>query len=120
MRYFGAHTSGENLVVHIGRGKTTTNAIPMIWMFPGQNTALLSRQEPRFTDLQAIAALGYPIIAGDWGTLPGGNWGDDTELASIESGITWANTNLGTRKDKIILGGESKGALGVLNVAWRN
>lgn len=67
---------------------------------------------------QLADRLGTCLISADYGGI--NTWSNDTAIARVATMLAWANTNLGTRTDRYIVGGESMGTLLALNIAWRN
>lgn len=108
-------------VVRPGGGRAVRGAVPFVWCHGftlASQPADIAVTADYNDRLAAIAALGHPVLSADLGG--GSTWGNDTAIARVNSLLTWANTNYGTRLDKVAIGGESMGSLLAFNWAWRN
>lgn len=114
-------TGTEDVTVWTGRTTPTSDAIPLIYChgFGTSGTSTTWRDETLAgDDFRPIAAWGFPVIAAN---LAGAStWGNDASITAVDNIVSWANGAYGTRTDKVIVGGESMGALTALNWAWRN
>lgn len=129
-RFLGTPVAGAWTTVALPQSQSPRGKIPFFWCFPGALTGLRVRKgigntpgainEPNthWPDFRPLAALGYPVIGCDLRLIDG--FGDPITLANLDTLIAWAGTEYGCRTDRYMLGGESKGALAVLNNAWRN
>lgn len=114
------YTGSERADVAISNERTARGAVPVVWCHGftlDASPAAVAVQSPYKERLAAIAALGHPVLSADLGG--GSTWGNDTALARIETLLTWANSNYGTRVDKVVMAGESMGSLLAFNWAWR-
>lgn len=117
-----AYRGSESMIVFMPRGGTGGRApivhchgyaltVGQIW--PSYLTDTLAGD-----DLRSIADAGHPVLVPE---LDGNStWGRDGQWQAIDNAITWAATHLGTVTTRVGLTGESMGALGALNNAYRN
>lgn len=69
-------------------------------------------------DLDLLAETGCVVVIGALGGT--GTWGNDTFLARLADLRTWAASAYGADLARMALIGDSMGAMGALNYAWRN
>lgn len=122
VRRFGAYVASEWSVEITPVWRSTTRAVPFVWCHGFQllgSAGLTARAYPYWPQLSKIAhAAGCVILSADLGGSA--TWANDTAIARIDTLISWAASNLGTRTDRVFIGGESMGSLLALNWAWRN
>lgn len=122
IRRFGVYAASEWQVDIFPTWRSATRAVPFIWCHGFQllpNAGLAVRATPYWERFAAIAAAaGCVICSADLGGSS--TWSNDTAIARINTLITHLNSNLGTRTDKVFIGGESMGSGLALNWAWRN
>lgn len=115
------HTGTEPVFVWTGRTTRTADRVPVIFA----HGLLGSAASPTWRssaeaadDLAPIAAWGHPVIIPN---LAGpATWGNPASIAAVDAAIDWAAATYGTRTDRVVIAGESMGAMLAFNWAWRN
>jgi alpha-beta hydrolase superfamily lysophospholipase len=77
----------------------------------------LPAQNGQFSNLTALVAAGYPVLACDLG---GSLWGYDPFRARVDSAITYLQGTVGAKAGKVVVVGTSMGGLGALVYAANN
>lgn len=120
-RRVGAYVASETQIEYKSALRSPAGLVPIIYCHGLLASAVDLRKTSYVPRFKAIAELAGPVLVADLGGLA--TWANDlVVLAStgrIDTLITWAGTNLGTRTDKVFLAGESMGSLAALNFAWR-
>lgn len=111
----------DDMLLYLPRTGLTAGRIPIIYGHGYNQTAGSAQHKDTALladKLRALAALGHPVAVPDLGG--GSTWGSDDSWDAVDDTVTWLGTNYDTRTDRYFVGGESHGALPVLNNAWRN
>ncbi len=126
----GAYATNEKQIEITGDWRRARGQVPIVWCrgFLGNGWTLRRGAPP---DIQGAAyfqpwsdiadRVGTVVLGADLGGAS--TWALDSVVASagkIDTLISWAGTNLGTRTDRVIICGDSMGSLEALNWAWRN
>lgn len=126
MQRFGVYAANEWQVEVTASWRKATRVPPIIWCHGVLVDGRVIRQGaggiPGFVYYDTMAEiadrLGTVLISADYGGAS--TWANDTAIGRIDTMVTWAGANLGTRTDRVIVAGESMGTLLALNWAWRN
>jgi hypothetical protein len=120
-RGIGEYVASEAHTVAWGRlYKKDATTRPLIYFTggPGDDRDFLTSTASGSQLAPRLAEIGVPIISAAFGG--GGQWGNDTAQSRIGSAFTFVQSRLGTKTDKFVGIGVSKGATALLNYARNN